>query len=312
MQPCPICQSLDQKLNLCKVSFTYKSEFDLCECPKCHVIYYHPTPSEEQFVSFYSIDEYKFNRWKQESKAAVYIKELNKRQKSGKFLDVGCATGYMINKISQDSDWEVYGVELSKNPAMFVRDVLKIKNIIHGDIFTANYDSNFFDCINVSDVLEHVPNPVEFLNECHRILKPNGFIFLNVPNGFNDSRGLIQYYNKNHEAGCHASGHIYFFQQPTLQYLFKTTGFNIANSSTVGFKNGLRNIGLLPKKHNWEDFYRPRNKKEIAIESSIEYTDNKKYPDFYYRYRYFKHNWLVLKGLHNFGLNFRFILTPSN
>ena len=310
MKACPICESENEKTSLCKVSFTYQTTFDLSECPDCHVIYYNPIPTTQQFIDFYSIGGYEFNRWKLECKAESYIKKLNKKQLEGKFLDIGCATGYMINKINQDSDWEVYGVELSKKPAEFARDVLKLKNITHGDLFSANYPDDFFDCINISDVLEHVPSPVALLDECHRILKSNGIIMLGVPNGFNDSRGLIYYYNKFRQAGCHDSGHIFFFQKPSFDYLFKKTGFEVVEKETVAIKNGLRNLGLLPRKRRWADFYRPRQQKEIAVDSDIQLITRKKYPDFYYRYRYLKHTWFSIPGIHNFGLDINFVLTP--
>lgn len=312
MTICPICLS-DKQSTLCKVSFTYNSEFDLSECVKCHVIFCNPTPTTKQFVDFYSSGSYDFNRWKQESKAEAYIKRLNKKQKTGKILDIGCATAYMINKISQDSDWDVYGVELSKKPVEFARNSLNLKNIVHGDLFSAKYDNNFFDCINISDVLEHVSNPVDFLIECHRILKPDGHIYLGVPNGHNDSRGLIKYYNQTLKPGCHASGHVFFFQKQTLLYLFEKVGFDVLQSNTTHFKNGLRNLGLIPQKQNWKDFYQPQGISKVAIESDIEIKliTEKKYPSFYYRYRYLKNNWLVIPGLHNAGLDFNFLLTPS-
>lgn len=310
MKSCPICQSENAKTFLCKVSFTYQSEFDLSECPDCHVIYFNPTPSIQQFIDFYSTEGYDYNRWKLECKAETYIDKLNKIKHDGKLLDIGCATGYMINKIDQDSDWEVYGVELSKRPAEFAKNVLKLKNITHGDLFSANYPDNFFDCINISDVIEHVPNPVALLDECHRILQPNGIVILGVPNGYNDSRGLIYYYNKFKQAGCHSSGHVFFFQKPTFEYLFAKTGFDVVKTETVGIKNGLRNIGLLPRKRNWADFYHPRQRKEVATDSEIHLITKKKYPDFYYRFRYRKHNWFSISGFHNFGLDINFVLKP--
>lgn len=309
MNRCPICQSEKTKHNLCKVSFTYNTEYDLSECPECHVIYFNPLPSIDQLVTFYSIAGYEYNRWKQERKAKGYIKQLNKKQKSGKFLDIGCATGYMINKINQDSGWDVYGVELSKHPAEFARNVLKLKNIVHGDLFDAAFENEYFDWINISDVLEHVPNPVQVLTECHRILKPNGCIKLGVPSGYNDSRGLIRYYNRFNRGGSHASGHIFFFQQPTFQFLFDKIGFKVQHAETLGFKNGLRNIGLLPQRKSWQAFYRPREKEEVAIESEIKLVTEKKYPELYYDYHYLKHGWFTLPGLHDFGLNFNFLLT---
>jgi ubiquinone/menaquinone biosynthesis C-methylase UbiE len=311
MDSCPICHSSKNKTTLCKVSFTHNTEYDLSECPECRVIYCNPTPTTEQFIDFYSIGGYEFDRWKQEAKAKSYIRKLQKKQTSGKFLDVGCATGYLINGIARHSTWEVYGVELSENPARFARDVLGLKNITHGDLFSAAYPDSFFDCINISDVLEHVPDPVAFLTECRRVLKPDGIVMLGVPNGYNDSRGLIRYYNTYKEAGCHASGHIFFFQEETFKFLFDAVGFTISEAETLGIKNGLRNIGRLPAKRHWMNFYRPHKEKEIAVESEIKLITRKKYPDIYYQYRYLKHGWFSLKGIHNFGLDINFTLIAS-
>ena len=96
MTICPICCN-EKPSTLCKVSFTQNTEFDLSECVECGLIYYNPTPTTKQFIEFYSGEYYHFNRWKQESKAEEYIKKLNKKQKIGKILDIGCATAYMIN-----------------------------------------------------------------------------------------------------------------------------------------------------------------------------------------------------------------------
>lgn len=38
-----------------------------------------------------------------------------------------------------------------------------------------------FDCILLTEVLEHVPDPVKALEECRRVLKANGKIFLTTP-----------------------------------------------------------------------------------------------------------------------------------
>jgi SAM-dependent methyltransferase len=38
-----------------------------------------------------------------------------------------------------------------------------------------------FDAITLWDVLEHVPDPLSFLCRCYVLLKPGGYLFLNVP-----------------------------------------------------------------------------------------------------------------------------------
>jgi len=44
------------------------------------------------------------------------------------------------------------------------------------------FSDSFFDAVTCIAVLEHVFNPPNVLNEIHRVLKPNGFLIMQVPN----------------------------------------------------------------------------------------------------------------------------------
>ena len=46
----------------------------------------------------------------------------------------------------------------------------------------AHFENSFFDVIRLSHVIEHLPNPKATFREIHRILKPDGIIYLTVPN----------------------------------------------------------------------------------------------------------------------------------
>ena len=47
----------------------------------------------------------------------------------------------------------------------------------------AGFEDNFFDVITMTDVFEHITNPDKILRESRRILKPDGVLFIKVPNG---------------------------------------------------------------------------------------------------------------------------------
>lgn len=62
-----------------------------------------------------------------------------------------------------------------------IKCIRKIKGIPHEDIQSLTYKNNTFDLVIHSDVLEHVPNPHNALEECKRVLKPNGVCIFTIP-----------------------------------------------------------------------------------------------------------------------------------
>lgn len=49
------------------------------------------------------------------------------------------------------------------------------------DMMALPYVDHTFDLVLHSDTLEHVPQPVRGLAECHRVLRPNGFCAFTIP-----------------------------------------------------------------------------------------------------------------------------------
>jgi 2-polyprenyl-3-methyl-5-hydroxy-6-metoxy-1,4-benzoquinol methylase len=309
VQPCPICGHQEKKAFLCKVTLVFGSEYDLLQCNQCRAAYFEPLPTIEQLERFYSASYYNFDRWHEEAKGAIYARKLKKLKRGGTFLDVGCASGFFIHGITLNSDWKVYGVDFGEAAIRYARDTLGL-NVEEGDLRNAAYPEQFFDYIHINNVLEHVLDPVSLLEECRRIIKPDGHLFLSVPNGYNDSRNLIAFHESEHLPARSVSGHIFFFARDTLLMLFQRMGFAVEKKKTGSLKRGLRNVGYLAKKKHWKEDYSPRKSPEVEAKSDI-VIQPKKYPELYYRYRYLQSRLHDIPGLHDFGLDFVFLLRPS-
>lgn len=311
MRTCPICQDSFEKIILCKTNLTYGTEFDLVECGNCSVIYFEPMPTIEQLAKFYSATYYNFDRWREEGKGKAFSKRLARWKEKGKFLDVGCATGFFINGIKNNSQWEVYGTDFGESAVKFAQEELGL-NVFNGDLADADFPDDFFDYVHVNNVLEHVLNPLSLLSEVKRIIKPDGKFFLSVPNGFNDSLDLINFYKEENKPAQSKNGHIFFFQAKTLLMLLDQFGFDIEKKETYSLKRGMRSIGYLPQKKNWKQDYYPKNQPEIvAAENVVKIDDRKKHSDFYYEFRFLQGNLQHISGLYDFGLDFLFILHPK-
>ena len=100
--------------------------------------------------------------------------------KAERYLDLGCADGSLTVIVAKIlGAKEVYGVDISE-------DVHKAKGIK-----TAKVDLNTdklpfpdgeFDIVSAFEVIEHLWNTDNMINEAHRVLKPNGLFILTTPN----------------------------------------------------------------------------------------------------------------------------------
>lgn len=306
---CPVCSEHASYKELCPVTFEYGSAHRLIECEVCQSSFFHPVPTLESLRIFYSSGGYDFNPVSQFSRARSISKHFLLGRELGVFLDVGCATGFFLKGIESYSRWEVHGVELSEKAAGFARESLGLRHVLSSDLHGASYDTAMFDAVHISEVLEHVPNPLGLLRECRRVVKDDGIFFLSLPNGLADRQGLIDYNRKYQRPAGHESGHIYFFSSKGLVALLRRAGFKLIRAESYAFKQGLRSLSLFPKRPNWDRFYSPRVQPEVenSTEISMPHTGNRIFrAEIRYRFR----ERLALPGLLRAGLGWRLVLAP--
>jgi len=309
---CPICHSTEEKVWRCKTALVFGTEYDFLECPLCGVFYFSPLPTVAQLTRAYSAAYYTFDRWREEGKGMVFARRLQRWKARGKLLDVGCATGFFLHGIQQHSQWDVYGIDFGPSAVHFARTQLGL-NVQGGNLADVHFPANYFDYVHVNNVLEHVLNPLELLQECYRVIKPDGMVYLAVPNGFVDSRDLIAFYNEEQLPARSHQRHIFFFQKHTLLYIFDKIGFAITKKQTSGWKRGLRSVGKFPKKSDWKTGYYPCTTPEQSVlEGDITLRAHKPpLPAWYHSYRFWQGHLHRIAGLHNIGLNFLFLLRAN-
>jgi 2-polyprenyl-3-methyl-5-hydroxy-6-metoxy-1,4-benzoquinol methylase len=97
----------------------------------------------------------------------------------GKLLDVGCGNGNML-KLAKELGWDVTGLEIDPNAVKAARE--RGLNVIEGDYRKLHQFVDGYDCIICSHVLEHVHQPLILLRLLVEALKPQGVLFLSLPN----------------------------------------------------------------------------------------------------------------------------------
>ena len=125
----------------------------------------------------------------------------------------------------------------------------------------ANYPANFFDAVVLKDVIEHLTDPKETLEQIRHVLKPSGIMCCNTP----DIDSLASKILGAKWWGIKQS-HLFYFNKNSLSALFKATGFvplkirshartftiNYWVSNFLGYKPGFGFIrSWLDKKPSW-------------------------------------------------------------
>ena len=129
--------------------------------------------------------------------------------KDGTLLDIGCGTGDFINHMTM-LGWNAEGIDTDRQAVQICQN--RNLNVKVGHLNEQKYPDDYFDIIVLKHVIEHVPNPIELLMECRRIIKPGGKILLLTPNVSSTAHKIFGPY----WLGLDVSRHLFLFSLETI------------------------------------------------------------------------------------------------
>jgi 2-polyprenyl-3-methyl-5-hydroxy-6-metoxy-1,4-benzoquinol methylase len=149
----------------------------------------------------------------------VTTKEVIPYRGAGKILDIGCGGGYLY-RLKQ---W--VGILTASSRATGVKQARSLGvDVAHGMVEDGHFESDFFDVIRLSNVVDHLARPKETFREIRRILKPEGIVYLTVPN----TRSLVFWLFRQTWYALVAPRHVISYSPRTLKALADATGFEVA------------------------------------------------------------------------------------
>ncbi|RJQ51098.1 MAG: methyltransferase domain-containing protein [Desulfobacteraceae bacterium] len=205
-----------------RISLNRSFGVDILECSGCGFV-------QSEYVSEAALREY-YNRYyrvlltpdimetlRHKSRAQAqaqltYIETLLPEEKFVAALDYGGADGELAKALLAKAR-SVYVSEVDPRYA----EVLKREKefvFLEPEELKAPAFAGFFDLISLSHVLEHLPNPISALDEFSRLLKKDGYMFIDLPNEVEMLKRV----------DFQAKGHIHYFTKESFRCMVSVHG----------------------------------------------------------------------------------------
>lgn len=185
---CPFCNSNSFTLH---EKFGHKFQYTYAECNNCSLIYSSPRPAynkefvDAAYASYYQFAEnLKLDDFTKVNESGIpmftqelqYISTFDKHKTA--VLDIGSGMGTFLYAAKKVYPLCV-GLDVSVQMGNFIEKNLDVK--VYNEQFEKfEYDTKF-SLIHMSHVIEHVPNPNEWLQKAKQMLLQDGILVVNVP-----------------------------------------------------------------------------------------------------------------------------------
>lgn len=139
------------------------------------------TYDPDYFAPLFAIEDRHFWFQGRNPILSAIIRQLTRELQPGyRVLEVGCGTGSVLRALEQACpDGSVYGMDLFREGLDYARMRVKCP-LIQGDIHWPPFGA-IYQVIGMFDVLEHLADDLEVLQDLYRMLSPGGAMVLTVP-----------------------------------------------------------------------------------------------------------------------------------
>jgi 2-polyprenyl-3-methyl-5-hydroxy-6-metoxy-1,4-benzoquinol methylase len=226
---CPLCQHEGCDQFECIVFHGTTIENQICQ--QCGFVYQSPRMTVEELDQFYARSYRQLYQGEGgptskdlaiQAERADHLLEFTLRSipKVNKFLDIGSSAGTLLERFKALYQCRAIGVE----PGVAYRQYAQEKGLhVFTDLTEIDAEKiGPFDLVSMIHVLEHIPDPVFYLNELRQgLIHPNGALLVEVPNlWIHDSFEVA---------------HLSSFSPHTLKELLKQGGFRMTAFKSHGF-----------------------------------------------------------------------------
>lgn len=158
---------------------------DVARCRECDFIYTNPMiRGLEHLEADHYADPARYEAASEGDPARMFAARLDlvaRHKEPGRLLDVGCGKGEFLAE-ARKRGWAVSGVEPSEGLCAYARSAYSL-DVRHGTLDQVRpAEPGSLDAVTLNHVLEHVDRPQALLSAIRPLLKPDGILFVEVPN----------------------------------------------------------------------------------------------------------------------------------
>jgi 2-polyprenyl-3-methyl-5-hydroxy-6-metoxy-1,4-benzoquinol methylase len=205
---------------------TTSQSFQLVRCRRCGLQYLNPRPPVGQLDRYYRDDYAPFAR----HGLAARVKSLTFRREVAalwpllapprRVVDLGCATGELLQSVREHGNENVLGIEPSATAADSARQRWGL-DVITGTLESAQLPTASVNTALLAHTIEHLPSPSQTLTELQRVVKGGCSVVFWLPNADSWAAHLLGAY----WIGYDAPRHLYDFTPATLARMLRECGF---------------------------------------------------------------------------------------
>ncbi|MBK8027007.1 MAG: class I SAM-dependent methyltransferase [Chloroflexi bacterium] len=209
-----------------------KDGFDYLQCPTCGLIWVSPQLTDRAVAQIYASSfKSKQQAHERPTNFLAYRSRLRRlapfRQYS-RLLDVGCFTGNFLLAAQADGWRDVEGTEVSTPAVEFARSAYGL-NIHEGDLGSLDLPLDAYDVVTLSDVIEHVSDPLSTMQRAYQLLRPGGVLYMDTPHVIS-----LPYFALKQQWSVFFPWHRTLFTARSMRTALTQAGFHIDHLSTVG------------------------------------------------------------------------------
>ncbi len=150
-------------------------------CHGCGLVFAHPQPH----ITYENYPVNPVDELELHSRFLNYRMRLNRcpaafADRNARILDVGAYTGVFLKSLESEGFGRVQGIEASPRAVEYGRDRFGV-NLIRAELEEYQADEPY-DVVTLFNVFEHVKDPRASLAAIRRLLKPGGYLVLEVRN----------------------------------------------------------------------------------------------------------------------------------